>query len=255
MFVNFSADASTLKEALESVKVKGKGTTSSGFGNSSLGDYAFLRLVDNELSIWNGDSTFIVKITITVEGEKNGSVCVDTKQILPYLKTFDEMTFNVDDYIAINSGSKKASLPIVVNHPNQDALDRARGLMSHIRYDANPNVLFQFGQGQFEGAFTLTQDKFKSAIQNCELVKNGVYRLNFEAPNVEFSSRDSVTNEYSESLATVFSTGEPATLEFTSPLYSFFRKEQAINFYVKDEFPLLLVGNDRMLLKAPTISG
>ena len=62
-------------------------------------------------------------------------------------------------------------------------------------------------------------------------------------------------NKYKETITPDQNTGEPATLEFSGPLHKFFPKKSKINFYVKDEFPLLLVSEDRKLVKAPFTSG
>ena len=72
---------------------------------------------------------------------------------------------------------------------------------------------------------------------------------------ITLSTRQSITNKYEETLTPLFITNpnEGATVEFSSPLYAFFKKDQMLNIYMKDEFPLLIVANDRILLKAPHI--
>ena len=87
------------------------------------------------------------------------------------------------------------------------------------------------------------------------MVKNGVYKFDYNENLLTVSSRENVTNKYEEVITPVFPMGEPATVEFSSPVYAFFEKDQMVNVYMKDEFPLLLVSNDRMLLKAPTVNG
>ena len=126
----FTIECDKLSKALTNIQVKGKGSTNSGFGNTSLGSYVMLIVKDNTLSIWNGNNTFFVKLDIQLDEQVNtriveGSCVVDTTTLLPYLKTFGEIvTFNVGDFIALNGANKKASIPIVVNHPNNDALVR-----------------------------------------------------------------------------------------------------------------------------------
>jgi len=253
----FTVESDKLSKALTSIQVKGKGSTSGGFGNTSLGSYVMLIVKENTLSIWNGNNTFFVKLDITLTGETSeGSCVVDTTTLLPYLKTFgDEITLKVGDFISLNGENKKASIPIVVNHPSNDALVRIKNMLNHVRYEIQPQTLFNFGKSQFEGAFTLTQPQLQSAIKSCELVKNGVYKFDYNENLLTVSSRENVTNKYEEVITPVFPMGEPATVEFSSPVYAFFEKDQMINVYMKDEFPLLLVSNDRMLLKAPTVNG
>ena len=253
----FTTESDKLSKALTHVQVKGKGSTSSGFGNTSLGSYVMLIVKENTLSIWNGNNTFFVKLDIALTGETSeGSCVVDTSTLLPYLKTFgDVITLKVGDFISLNGENKKASIPIVVNHPSNGALVRIKNMLNHIRYEIQPQTLFNFGESQFEGAFTLTQAQLQSAIKSCELVKNGVYKFDYNENLLTVSSRENVTNKYEEVITPVFPMGEPTTVEFSSPVYAFFEKDQMVNVYMKDEFPLLLVSNDRMLLKAPTVNG
>jgi len=262
--MKFTVDSAELKEALESLQVKGKALSNSGFSNTNIGSYVYMTLTENSLNIWNGNPTFVVNINLEVEGETNGTVIADSNTILPYLKAFGEnVVFSVGDFITITSGQRGASIPVIVNHPNMDAIDRLSKMVTHVSYQPQPLMLFNFGKSKFEGAFTLTHKQFTSCIKTCELVKSGVYKLDFnyikslnqKFLRPKFSTRQNVQNKYSETLTPVFILGEPATIEFSGPLYSFFKKEQLLNFYVKDEFPLLVVADDRLLIKAPYVNG
>ena len=255
--MNIEVDSNDLREALESVMVKGKGTTNSGFGNTNLGTYACLYVKDGVLSVWNGSPSFCVKIDIQLEGESvDGDVCVDSMKVIPYLKSFGGVVnFNVGDFITLTGMNRTASIPLVVLHPNADAISRLKNMLNHIRYEVQPQTLFNFGKSKFEGAFVLTQVQFKDAIKNCELVKSGVYKLDFNENALTVSTRQDATNKYEEIITPVFPLGEPATIEFSSPVYAFFKSDQMINVYMKDNHPLLLVSEDRILLKAPHISG
>lgn len=252
----FTIETDLLKEALTSLQVKGKHLTSTGFTNSSLGQYVYCLLGDNTLTMYNGDNTFIASIVLEVEGEKDGSVVIDTDLLLPYLRSFTgNMKFDSGDFIVISNGSRKASIPLVVNHPNQGAIVRMMNMINHVSYQPQPEVLFNFGQGKFEGAFTLPLKSFTTAIKNCELVKSGVYKLDFNEGVTNLSTRLNVQNKYEEQIEPMFVLGEPATIEFSGPLYSFFKEGQLLNFYVKDDFPLLVVSDDRILIKAPYVNG
>ena len=254
--MKFTVEAEKFKEALESLQVKGKALTNSGFTSSNIGSYVYMSLTDNSLNIWNGNPTFVVNINVEVVGETNGTVITDSNTILPYLKAFGEnVTFSVGDFITVSSGNKSASIPIVILHPNMDAINRLSQMVTHVSYQPVPLMLFNFGKAKFEGAFTLTHKQFTSCIKTCELVKSGVYKLDYNNSMPKFSTRQNVQNKYDETLTPVFTLGEPATIEFSGPLYSFFKKDQILNFYVKDEFPLLIVADDRLLVKAPYVNG
>lgn len=255
--MKFTIDSDTLKKALESVQVRGKGTTNSGFGSTNFGTYAYIVADTASIEIWNGNPTFCVKIVIDANVEEQGRVCVDSSAVVPYLKNFsgEDIVFSVSDFVLINCGTKKASIPLVVNHPNADAISRLQNMLNPISYEIQPQTLFNFGKSKFEGAFTLTQRQLQDSIKACELVKSGVYKFDFNKGLLNISTRQNVTNKYEETITPAFPTGEPATVEFSSPIYAFFEKDQMLNFYMRDDFPLLVVANDRMLLKAPHISG
>jgi len=255
--MQFTVDSDTLKDAFTSIQVKGKHLTNTGFTNSSIGQYAYCSLEDNTLTMYNGDSTFIVCLTLEVTGQKNGAVVIDSKEILPYLRSFSghNASVTVGDYITLTSGTRTASIPLVVTHPNQAAVQRMMNMLNHVSYQPEPELLFNFGKGKFEGCFTLPQKTFATCLKNCELVKNGIYKLDFKEEVVNLSTRMNVQNKYQEHLEPMFTLGEGATIEFSGPLYSFFNEGQLMNFYMKDEFPLLIVSDDRMLIKAPYVNG
>tara|TARA_R100000149_G_scaffold4627_1_gene1311 strand:+ start:1813 stop:2577 length:765 start_codon:yes stop_codon:yes gene_type:complete len=252
--MKFTVSAKELEQAIESIRVKGKSLTSKGFGNGTMGDYIYIVLEGNVLSIINGSAIFMAKISLPVAGEENGNCVLDATVVLPYLKSFkDNITVAGGDFISISQTGKRASLPKVVNHPAMDALENSLDRTKEITWSAVLDKLPTFGKTTFEGAFSLTSEQFKSCIKNCELVKSGVYRLDFNKETATFSSQQNVQNRYTETITPIATLGEAATLDYTSPLQNFFDKEQLLNFYVKDDFPLLIVAEDRMILKAPQI--
>tara|TARA_R100000734_G_C3316774_1_gene109443 strand:+ start:1887 stop:2651 length:765 start_codon:yes stop_codon:yes gene_type:complete len=254
--LKFTIDSEKLLKALTQVQMKGKGISGSGFGNTSLGNYASLFLEGNVLSIWNGNNTVAVQLNLTVEGEENGVVVIDITKVAPYLKSFkEEVKFSVGDFIQLTTENRKASIPLVVRHPQEDSISRMRGLLNHVSYEVQPQMLFNFGKSKFEAGISLTQNQLVNAIKNCELVKTGVYKLNYHEQVLSISSRDGTSNKYEETVSPVFQLGESATVEFSGPLYSLFEKEQMVNVYLKDDFPILMVAEDRMLIKAPQING
>ena len=135
--MKFTIDSDTLKKALESVQVRGKGTTNSGFGSTNFGTYAYLVADTASIEIWNGNATFCVKISLDATVEEQGRVCFDSATVIPYLKNFggEDITFSVGDFIVINCGTKKASIPLVVNHPNADAIARIQNMLNPVSYE------------------------------------------------------------------------------------------------------------------------
>jgi hypothetical protein len=252
----FNVDSKEIQNALEKIQVKGKHLSSNGFSSSSIGSLFWAELEGNNLSIWNGDATLICCLKLEVEGEANGNFIGDAKEIIPFLKSFtDTVQFSVDDSsINITVEGKGATIPKVAIHSGFDAITRMRTLIKHMNYEAVPQTIFAFNKTPLEGAFTLSQEQFADTIKSCELAKTGIYKLDYKDNLVHFTSGSNTASKFNVTLTPAFHLGEPATLEFSSPLYSFFDKGQLLNFYVKDEFPVIIVSNDRLLLKAPAIN-
>ena len=251
----FSVDSKTLQNALDKIQVKGKHLTNNGFSSSSIGSDFWAELEGNTLKLWNGDATFIVNINVEVEGTKDGNFIASAKEMIPFLKSFDgTVNVNVGDMINLGQESKSASLSKIAIHSGFEAISRVRTMLTSVRYEPSPETLFAFNKKPFEGAFTLNQEQFKNVLKSCELANTGIYKLDYKENIVGFSSGSNTSNKYNESITPTFNLGEDGTLEFSGPLYAFFDKEQLLNFYVKDEFPLLVVASDRMLLKAPTVN-
>ena len=254
--MKFVVNNKSMEKALTDIQGKGKYLGNGGLSSSKMGSYFYMTLTDNTLDVWNGDATFGMNITIAVTGVRNGSFIGDAQLVIPYLKKFgDDVLFESDDYLRLTSGSRKASLPMVINHPNMDAITRIREMIKHISYQENIEKLWSFGSSKFEGAFMINSTVFKEAIGLCELVKSGVYKLNYDKGVLTFSSTATASNKYEQSIEVSSHIGESATLEYSGPLHNFFEPLQPLNFYVKDEFPLLIVGADRKILKAPYNAG
>jgi len=254
--LKFSVSAKELQQAIESIQVRGKNLTSKGFSSSTMGEYFYMVLEGNLLSIVNASPIFLAKIDLIVEGQENGETVASATTVVPYLKSFsDNITLSVSDFISITQGTRKASLPRVVNHPSMDALNALMERTKGINWSAEPATLPSFGKSPFEGTFSITSNNFSSCMKNCELVRSGVYKLDFNKETVCVSSQQTTQNSYEETITPNHVSGEAATLEYTGALHNFFLKNQLLNFYVKDEFPLLIVAPDRLIVKAPQSNG
>ena len=254
--MKFAVNTKQITEALESIQGKGKYLTSSGFTNNSMGLHFLMQLRGNTLSIWNGDTTFAMNINLEVIGAEDGEFIGNVKTLVPYLKKYGELTaFVVDDTIQVSSGTKKASVAKVIQHPNMTAITRLQGMLSNITYEEEITTLPDFGKSKYEGAFVLSQDVYADCISSCELANHGAFKLDYNGNTVTFSSGATIQNQYEERITPTSCFGESATLEYSGPLHKFFKKNTNINFYVKDEFPLLLVAEDRMIIKAPFSAG
>ena len=255
--MKFTIDAKVMMKALEDIQGKGMYLGDKGFSNSKLGQYVVMELQDTTLSLWNGDTTFGLNLELTVvTAEENGTFIGSAEMIIPYLKKFGgNVNVAYDDFLTITSGNKKASVPAAIQHPNMDAITRIKQMVVDVEFETIPKRLWQFGSAKFEGCFQMISESFSDCMGLCELVKSGVYKLDYDGEGVTLSTENGTANTYKETLTVIQSIGEAATLQFSGPLHKFFKDTPLINFYVKDEFPLLIVGTDRMVVKAPFTRG
>ena len=66
-------DSKDFCKALEDIQGKGKYLGLSSLTNSKVGSEFFMELKDNNLELWNGDTTFALNISYSVNGETDGS--------------------------------------------------------------------------------------------------------------------------------------------------------------------------------------
>ena len=247
--MKFNIDSKIMQKALEDIQGKGK----YGISNSNLDDCVYLNLEGNTLEMWNADSTLSLNLNLEVEGEEDGEFIFDAKTLSPFIKKFSgTVTFTGEDTLNVSCNNQSATLPRIFAHASMNSISRIRGMLEHINYEEVPETLFMFGSAKWEAAFTLHSEDFRKTMGLCELVKSGIYKVDYDNGTVKISSQSSATNRYEEVMDSSNNIGEAATVEWSGPLHKFF--DGKINVYLKDEFPILLVGEDRKLIRAPHMS-
>tara|TARA_R100000231_G_scaffold21289_1_gene20582 strand:- start:10150 stop:10917 length:768 start_codon:yes stop_codon:yes gene_type:complete len=245
-----------LTNAIEDVWMKGKYHNGDSAKNSQLTDYAMLELVeDNLLNIYNADNQTICRVTVPIlrdRGEDaSNMVVVEIDKMLKYLKTFtgDSVLLDADDFILLQDegGGKRASLPLVVNHPNATMIARIQG------YSISPENPV-FSSVTFESIITTGSTLLTDAIKTCDVINNAKYLLDTNEEAFTISSRRSDIDKVDVVVETVSSNGESATVEITGQFHKFFRGSVAVTIYLKDESPVIWSSGDRILIKAPYIT-
>ena len=250
--MKLNVNANELKDALENLQVKGKYNSRGGLKSGSLEDIFFMSAKDGKINLWSGNNTFIVNISLDAEVESSGGYIGKSEGFISFLKRFDgDVRLEYGDYMVIKSEGRQASLPRIIEWPQMDAITRMGERLSEIPYALDPEKLPSFGRANFEGAFVLTSNQFSDVITSCELVKEGIYKIEFKENSLVFSSQMSTESKISQTVEPAFRTGDPATLEYSGPLHKFFKKDQLLTFYVLDDAPLVIIADDRRLVKAP----
>ena len=247
--MKFNIDNKVLERALDDIQGKGK----YGVSNSSLDDTIYISLEGNLLELWNADSALSLNINLEVDGEEDGDFIFDAKYLLPFVKKFSGVcTFVAEDTLQVSCNSQQVIVPRIITHSNMNAITRIKGMLEHVSYEEEPETLFMFGPSKYEAVFTIHSEDFKKTMGLCELIKSGVYRLDYAEEAAVISSQTSASNRYLESMAISNASGDAAVVEWSGPLHKFF--DGKINIYLRDDFPLLLVGEDRRLIRAPHVS-
>ena len=271
--MKFTVDAKEFRTGLEDIMGSGKYAQSGGVKSGVLSEYTYLDLKDNPsntsfglLSLWNGDGSYINKIVldVTILDDSTHNATVNIKTLLPFLKKMSgEIEIGIHDRVTISSANTNITLPRVNQHPHHEVIQRL--YLMDLNLDGE---MPQFNGKAFEGSFDMATADFKEVINQCELIGTGVYKLDFDfdvlvvdkKPNniselngnkgfAIWIDKDMVVGvkEYNTTVSVENGKGYSATVAFTGPLHKFF-KGDTITFYVKDEFPLLLVGEDRLLV-------
>jgi len=245
-----------LTNAIEDVWMKGKYHNGDSAKNSQLTDYAMLELVeDNRLNLYNADNQTICRVTVPIIGQidEDGSnmAVVEIDKMLKYLKTFtgDTVLLDVGDFILLQDegGGKRASVPLVVSHPNVAMIARLQG------YTITPENPV-FSSVVFESIITTGSTILADAIKTCDVINNAKYLLNTDEENFTISSRRTDIDKVDVAVPTVYTNGESATVEVTGQFHKFFRGSVPVTIYLKDESPVVWAGEDRLLIKAPYLT-
>jgi hypothetical protein len=247
--MTFTIDSSALKEGIETVLLSGK----YGEKNSSLNDEIVLYGTDTHLQLWNGDASLICSIDIPYVVEIAPKNCIiSSNDILPFLKKMKgELIINIEDNLSITQDNTQITVPLLVAHPNRNAIEKIMSscILSYSFEEEIPLFL----NTSFESALELTSDSLIEALTLSEVVGTGIFNFNInEENNLIISSRTN-TKTYSKELIPLNFKGERATVDFTSPIHKFFKNTETITVFLKDDFPLYFISDDRRILRAPRL--
>lgn len=250
--MRFNCDAKALSKGIEKCLLKGKYFTSGGLKNSELDNYVHLEVVD-DIILYNADSSLCVSINVPVTRLiVPGSCIIEASKVIAYLKNYSgEVTIEVKDTFRIVGGGKTTNLPVVLSHPNSDLITRFKNRFSKIEFEAEPTEYPKFTGTEYKTWVQTTSDAFTEAIKACEVVGLGVYKLDFDGEELIISSKTDNEN-FHQAVFTINCNDEPATLEYTGPLHKIF--DGPINFFFNDDSPLLIIGANAKLMKAPFLA-
>lgn len=247
--MTFTVDSSALQRGIETVILSGR----YGDKSSSLENEIMMIGTENNLQLWNGDASLIccVDVPYTTEDATPNAV-FSAKDILPFLKKIKgDIEVTIDGNFSISAGTTNISIPLILSHPNEGSIDRIIESCK-FTYDFNEDIP-TFLSKAFETAMEVSSASFCEALSLSEVVGTGIFTFDVtEDHNLVISSRTNTKN-FSTEIVPINFKGERSTVDFTSPLHKFFKNTDTVTIFLKDDFPLYLMSEDRRVLRAPRI--
>ena len=248
--------------------LKGKYFQSEGAKNGFLTNYAVLEIKDlpyaapSKLEIYNADSSTVCMIAIPITGTiKGGQAVLDITKTISYLKPFNsEVDITISDFITIcctSSSLKKATLPKVLSHEGMGLIARMINFADEWDYNDVTSALPTFSRTTFDNCIQVLASDIVPIAKSCEVVGVARYKFDYRNHNdtdlLTISSKKTEVEQYEGSLSPLGIVGEYSTVEFTGNFHKFLNG--LVRIYMKDDAPILMVCQNRMLLKAPYLSG
>ena len=259
--MKFSISSKKLIEHLESVMLKGKYFQSDGSKNGFLTNYAVLDIKNDvtQMEIYNADSSTACMVSTPITGDiEEGQCVVDISKTVGFLKPFSsDVKIVIDDFITIednaDGASKKATLPKVLSHEGMGLIVRMINFTNSWDYNDVTSPLPTFSRTTFDTCVQVLDTDIIPIAKSCEVVGVAKYKFDFDNDILTISSTKTEVEKYEGGLTPLDFNGEYSTVEFTGNFHKFL--DGLVRIYMKDDAPILMVCRNRMLLKAPYLSG
>jgi hypothetical protein len=254
--MRMTVNTKLLINCLDRILLKGKYVASSGMKNGQLSNYAEIVVVNNNaIEVRNADNSTAVKTIFHAEIQGKGEFVVEIDKMIKYLKTMGEETsIESTDVIKLSSGSKKATLPMVVVHPHLTTIEML--CKAAIEFDATLTEKVTFGNKntEYNTSIQMLAKDFIDGVNSCESVGSGIYRFDY---NEEFIVSSSLGAEKYSQEITCRVVGEPATVDISAPVHKLFTDEgeNILNLYFNDDVPITIISGSSFLIRAPRVSG
>ena len=271
-----------LEKILSKMLLKGRYFSGSGSVNSSISNYVVMEGRNNCLNLYNGNNTTVCVFSIpalqtpsiyVTNGTlfsivEEGECVVEISSLVTRLKSFDveSLLFNAGDLLTLStiSTNTKFTMPLTLNHPNPAMIHRIK-TMTKKGVPYNLKIPYLVGKTELNTKIETLSSYMENIVKGCNVINNGKYNFNYGENNsvvpsvgtLTVSSISSATDKYSSTVQTTARSGEPATVEFSGPFFSFFseKTDTSINIVMRDDSPIIFFALDRIILKAPFVEG
>jgi len=251
-----TCDSKTLANSINDLMMKGKYGEKSG----SLGSQILLEgSVGQGVMLWNADPTCIARLeldTVDIRGP-SVSCAFDGDEVLKFLRKIKgEVSLQISteedlhNHLCIVSEGK-VTLPLLREHSHINTINNVKKMDFVV--DSSNTAMPSFNGTAFEARCTVDVESFKNSADMCDLIGGGYTTFDFKDSNLRIFARNGLKS-YDQQLPIEQNErhiGEDATVSYTGPLHKFFNENFVL--HMRDEFPLLLLNENRFLIRAPHI--
>tara|TARA_R110000744_G_scaffold39163_4_gene89231 strand:+ start:1736 stop:2557 length:822 start_codon:yes stop_codon:yes gene_type:complete len=264
-----------LEKILSKMLLKGKYFSGTASVSSSISNYVVMQVKDNCLNLFNGNNTTLCAIAIPtlqtpavyitngtlISVESEGECVVEISSLVTRLKSFnvESVIINAGDVLTLSTvnTTTKFTMALTLNHPNPAMIHRAKTMIKKgVPFALNTPYLV--GKTELNTILSTTSSYMESVVKGCDVINVGKYKFDFKQDQtLTISSVSTATNKFSSRILTISRKGEPATVEFAGPFFSFFAEntDSTINIIMRDDSPIVFFALDRIILKAPFVEG
>jgi len=247
----------SLIEALTTVQVKGKYLSSHKLKNEILGEYVkiFTKTGKGKFNegiyFMNASHEMAVMHYLPYVPNDEIDAVFEIDKLLNYVSKMEaSIILDIDEVCKISSGSKTATIPLAISHPQEIAINIWFKNLTKCEYSAEIKPIV-CNDIEYNNIVKLNGRAFKKIIQNCDTVGSGIYRLHLEPNSLKIHCSRGYES-YEESMYELNTIGEEIGVVFTSPIYVPFETTN-FNMCLSNDGPLLLQSNNTILIRAPYI--
>ncbi|UVF62533.1 hypothetical protein QKV95_gp059 [Poseidoniales virus YSH_150918] len=234
--MNFIINNKKVLEILKKMDVK-----------KELTDDIIIKKSGNGITFYNGDAITIVSHFLEVEAEGDeSSYILDGSELSKYLSKLNgDVLFTFGDSLILSQNNNEFHIPLIDRHAFSEEFYNTNML------NVVPNSTLESCSLKFEGRFTIPYADFSSALELC-FITGDVVSVSLTPEEVSFfSSRAGRISSLSFAIEDFV--GEEASVNFSGKIDSFFKGEENLTFFLKDDYPLLIVSDNCKMLRAPRV--
>ena len=252
--MRITLDKTVFQEAFNAVRLKGKWFTATGLKSESLGNLVKIVAKPDEpkrgYHFINANNQTFVDYWIPFEVENESWAVIDITKAEKYLKNMgDEVTLILGNGAMFTGDRKCAEFPTFHLHSSDNACDSFFRASAKVVAELNEIV---WGEFPIKSGFIIPTEVFSQTMKSCETVGHGIYKLELIGGNLIITADSGTSEKYTETIEPMASWGEDATVEYTGPMHSAFKKG-LVQCHFNDDSLIVMQNENILVARAPYV--